>query len=263
MDPPLQTADSPVGLGSQLARPPAAAPSFRHDAESYRSRILVVEDDRITGGGLRRALEGEGYEVEWAEDGATALAAVSSTPADLVVLDLYLPDVDGLDVCQELRERFPSLPIVILSARTDEIDVVVGLNAGADDYLGKPFRLAEFLARLRAQLRRARPGGAGEPLTVGDLRIDPDARRVFVGSAKDEVALRPKEFDLLSLLASESGRGRVIRRDRIMKDVWGVALDGPSKSLDMHVSSLRHKLTDGGSTTRIITVRGAGYRLDP
>ncbi|MEO6121732.1 MAG: response regulator transcription factor [Acidimicrobiales bacterium] len=227
---------------------------------AHRPRILVVEDDRSTGEGLRRALEGEGYEVEWAEDGASGLAAASRRPADLVMLDLYLPDLDGLDVCQQLREKFPSLLILILSARTDEIDIVVGLNAGADDYLAKPFRLAELLARLRAQLRRARPGAVSGAVTAGDLRIDPGARRVFAGADR-EVALRPKEFDLLLLLVSEAGRA--LTRDYIMKIVWGADRPGSSKTLDMHVSSLRHKLADSGSASRITTVRSAGYRLDP
>ncbi len=231
-----------------------------NNATPYRPRILVVEDDRSTGEGLSRALEREGYEVQWAQDGTSALTVASQTPPDLVVLDLYLPDVDGVDVCQELRERLPSVLIVILTARSDEIDVVVGLDAGADDYLVKPFRLAELLARLRAQLRRALPSRASEQVVVGDLRLQPGARRVFVGP-KVEVVLRPKEFDLLLLLASEAGHA--VSRERIMKAVWNVDLPSSSKTLDMHVSWLRHKLAGAGCASRITTLRGAGYRLDP
>jgi DNA-binding response OmpR family regulator len=177
---------------------------------------------------------------------------------DLVVLDLYLPDIDGVEVCHQLRQSFPGLPILILSARTEEIDIVVGLDAGADDYMVKPFRLAEFLARLRAHLRRL-PGSMADEIIAGDVEIDVGARRVFVSS--QEIALRPKEFDLLSLLASEAGRA--VSRDRIMAEVWEVASSASTKTLDMHVSSLRRKLMEGGSTTRITTIRGAGYRLDP
>ena len=223
-----------------------------------RQTILVVEDDPNIGNGLRRALEGEGYDVHWVTEGASALEGASTSKADLVVLDLYLPDIDGVEVCHQLRQCFPTLPILILSARTDEIDIVVGLDAGADDYMVKPFRLAEFLARLRAHLRR-RPGTANDEIVAGDVQIDVGARRVFV--AAQEIALRPKEFDLLTLLASEAGRA--VSRERIMSDVWEVTSSASTKTLDMHVSSLRRKLTEGGSTTRITTIRGAGYRLDP
>ena len=223
-----------------------------------RQTILVVEDDRNIGNGLRRALEGEGYDVHWVTDGSSALESTAAARADLVVLDLYLPDIDGVEVCHQLRQSFPDLPILILSARTDEIDIVVGLDAGADDYMVKPFRLAEFLARLRAHLRR-RPGTTADEITAGDLQIDVGGRRVF--AAGQEIALRPKELDLLTLLASEAGRA--VSRDRIMAEVWEVAVSASTKTLDMHVSSLRRKLMEGGSTTRITTIRGAGYRLDP
>ena len=240
--------------GGRTGRSPAqgakAAPS--------RQRILVVEDDANIGNGLRRALEGEGYDVEWVTTGAAALEVAAAGGVDLVVLDLYLPDTDGVEVCNQLRQSIPALPILILSARTDEIDIVVGLDAGADDYMVKPFRLAEFLARLRAHLRR-RPGTVAPEVAAGDVQIDVGARRVFVGG--EEIALRPKEFDLLTLLASEAGRA--VSRERIMSEVWEVTSSASTKTLDMHVSSLRRKLMAGGSTTRITTVRGAGYRLDP
>ena len=197
--------------GSDIDSPSFAEPGVRPGGRrrgpsnvfGQRQRILVVEDDPKIGDGLRRALVSEGYEVEWALDGTSAARAAAQEQPDLVVLDLYLPDVDGVDVCQDLREAFPTLPIMILSARTDEIDIVVGLDAGADDYLVKPFRLAELLARIRAHLRR--PGSAtSQRMTVGDVVIDLAARRVTVGAA--DVDLRPKELDLLVLLAAEAGR---------------------------------------------------------
>ena len=245
---------SATDKGTRTGRPGAAATKV----PGLRQTILVVEDDRNIGNGLRRALEGEGYDVRWVTDGSSALEAAAAGGVDLVVLDLYLPDVDGVEVCHQLRQLFPALPIMILSARTDEIDIVVGLDAGADDYLVKPFRLAEFLARLRAHLRRY-PGTVSDEIAAGDVRIDVGARRVF--AADHEVALRPKEFDLLTLLASEAGRA--VSRERIMADVWEVTTSASTKTLDMHVSSLRRKLAAGGSTTRITTIRGAGYRLDP
>jgi DNA-binding response OmpR family regulator len=239
---------------SRTGRSSLAAPKL----PGPRQTILVVEDDRNIGNGLRRALEGEGYDVQWVTDGSSALETAAANRIDLVVLDLYLPDIDGVEVCHQLRQSFPALPILILSARTDEIDIVVGLDAGADDYMVKPFRLAEFLARLRAHLRR-RPGGFSDEIVAGDVQIDVSARRVFVSG--QEIALRPKEFDLLTLLASEAGRA--VSRERIMADVWEVTSSASTKTLDMHVSSLRRKLIEGGTTTRITTIRGAGYRLDP
>ncbi len=251
LDPPAMASADPGTRQTGRRRGPSGA-------AGYRPRILVVEDDPKIGDGLRRALVSEGYEVEWVLDGSSAARSASLEPPDLVVLDLYLPDVDGVDVCQDLREAFPTLPIMILSARTDEIDIVVGLDAGADDYMVKPFRLAELLARIRAHLRR--PGSAAaEKTTVGDLSIDLGARRVTVGAA--DVDLRPKELDLLVLLAANAGR--LVSRDHIVRELWEPGSSGSAKSLDMHVSSLRRKLLDGGSATRITTIRGSGYRLDP
>ena len=220
--------------------------------------ILVVEDESSIASFVALYLKNAGYDVRIAPTGTEALKQVAREEPALVVLDLMLPDIDGVEVCHQLRQSFPALPILILSARTDEIDIVVGLDAGADDYMVKPFRLAEFLARLRAHLRR-RPGTMADEIVAGDVEIDVGARRVFVAS--QEIALRPKEFDLLTLLASEAGRA--VSRERIMADVWEVTSSASTKTLDMHVSSLRRKLTEGGSTTRITTIRGAGYRLDP
>jgi DNA-binding response OmpR family regulator len=223
------------------------------------ARILVVEDDLTLGGGLRQALAAQGYPVVWARTGGEALELAGVQPADLVLLDLKLPDLDGVEVCRRLRSRHPALTIVMLTARREEIDVIVGLDAGADDYLTKPFRLAELLARIRAHARRLEPGTPAERLTVGDLELDRAARRAWL--AGRELDLRPKEFDLLALLMGEAGRA--VPRDRIMAEVWDAHWFGSTKTLDMHIVALRRKLGDQAEGTgRITTLRGVGYRLE-
>jgi DNA-binding response OmpR family regulator len=219
------------------------------------ARLLLVEDDESIGRPLTRTLEGQGYAVDWARSARAALDALRDDTA-LVLLDLGLPDADGLAVCERLRGRNPGLAIVMLTARREEADVVLGLNAGADDYVVKPFRLAELLARIRARLRGS-PLTADGPVRVGALTVDAAARRAWVSDA--EVGLRPKEFDLLVLLASEAGH--VVQRERIMRDVWDEHWFGSTKTLDIHVSTLRRKLAALGPST-ITTVRGVGYRLD-
>ena len=220
------------------------------------SGILVVEDDGVIATGLVRVLGSQGYAVRHVARGGPALAA--ATPdIGLVVLDLGLPDVDGLAVCRRLRVARGDLAIVILTARDQELDIVAGLDAGADDYLVKPFRLAELLARIRAHLRRlARaPGDREEPvLGVGTVRVDRAARRAWRDGA--ELELRPKEFDLLALLVAEAGRA--VSRGRIMHDVWDTDWLGSTKTLDTHVLSLRRKLGSGSITT----LRGVGYRFE-
>lgn len=224
--------------------------------------ILLVEDDEGIARPLVVALRGDGHDVERVATGAEALER-AGRGVRAVVLDLGLPDIDGVEVCQRLRTLAPGVPVLILTARTAETDVVVGLDAGADDYVTKPFRLAELLARLRALLRRtetsAGSGGADRAVTAQDVRIDVGARRAWVGDR--ELALTPKEFDLLALLVGEAGR--VVSRERAMREVWDTTWPGSTKTLDMHVSWLRRKLGDAATTPRYITtVRGVGFRFE-
>src|SRR4051794_4831434 len=228
----------------------------RHGDRGYRHHmsapsILLVEDDDAIATGLVRVLDSQGYTVRRLARGSPAMAAVAD--ADLVVLDLGLPDADGIDVCRRLRRARPELAILIVTARDRELDVVAGLDAGADDYLVKPFRLAELLARVRAHLRRA-TAGEEEPLRAGPVTIEVATRRAWVREA--EVELRPKEFDLLALLAANAGR--VVTRERIMAAVWDTDWLGATKTLDTHILALRHKLGAGAITT----LRGVGYRLE-
>jgi DNA-binding response OmpR family regulator len=220
-------------------------------------RILLVEDDDAIATGLVRVLDSQGLAVQWLARGAPAPGAVDDR-VGLVILDLGLPDADGIDICRRLRTAWPGLAILILSARDRELDVVAGLDVGADDYLVKPFRLSELLARVRAHLRRvaepaAAPGPA--PLEAGDVRVDLGARRVWAAGA--EVELRPREFDLLALLVAEAGR--VVTRERIMREVWDTEWLGSTKTLDTHVLALRTKL---GAAAAITTLRGVGYRFE-
>ena len=217
--------------------------------------VLLAEDDAAIADPLTRALQREGYEVVVRPDGEGALAAALSGDVGLVVLDLGLPDMDGLEVCRRLRAARSALPVLVLTARTDEIDLVVGLDAGADDYVGKPFRLAELLARVRALLRRR----SGEVLAANGVRMEVASRRVW----QDEVELHlsNKEYELLRVLLEEAGS--VVTRERIMLEVWGDAEGGASKTLDMHVSWLRRKLSDDPLRSRLLTtVRGVGFRFE-
>ena len=221
------------------------------------AQILIVEDDEAIASGLARVLDSQGYVVQRVARGRAALEQAGE-PTELVVLDLGLPDLDGIEVCRRLRAAQPDLAILILSARDQELDVVAGLDAGADDYLVKPFRLSELLARVRAQLRRratAAPSPETEPLEAGPVVVDIGARRAFVDGR--EINLRPREFDLLALLVAEAGRA--VTRDQLMRDVWSTDWMGSTKTLDTHVMSLRQKL---GHPEAITTLRSVGYRFE-
>jgi DNA-binding response OmpR family regulator len=217
--------------------------------------VLLAEDDPAISEPLARALRREGYEVGVAADGPGTLEAARAGGIDLIVLDIGLPRLDGLEVCRRIRSAGQSVPVLILTARADEVDTVIGLDAGADDYVTKPFRLAELLARVRALLRR----GASETRVVQGVRIDTDARRAWLGD--DEIELTSKEFDLLGLLVAEAGK--VVTREQIMRQVWDSKWWGSTKTLDMHVSWLRRKLGDDAHSPRFITtVRGVGFRFE-
>lgn len=220
------------------------------------TRVLVVEDDVDIVEPLTRMLQSEGYSVASVEDGTTAITRITQTNPDLVILDLGLPEVDGLDVCRTVRDRGSDVPILILTARTSELDLVIGLDAGADDYLFKPFRSSELLARVRALLRRKSGSLTGEVFTFGDLVVDMNARTCRLKD--EELGLTPTEFDVLALLMSNSGQ--MMSRQQILRDIWNTEWAGSTKSLDMHVSSLRRKLGDAGNL--VSTVRGHGYRFD-
>lgn len=218
-------------------------------------QVVVVEDDPGIGASLARTLEGQGYDVRWATTGAEGLASVSATTA-LVILDLGLPDADGIDICRQLRSAPTSPQILMLTARGEEADVVLGLDAGADDYLVKPFGLAELLARVRACTRRI--GTDRDHLVVGDLTVDVDVHAVRIDD--QVVELRPKEFDLLVALARNAGH--VVTRERLLEEVWDEHWYGSTKTLDIHIWALRRKLDRPDEPSRITTVRGVGYRLD-
>ena len=226
------------------------------------ARILVIEDDDVIGVNLVRALSAEGWEAERVATGDAAKSLVERSSYDLILLDLGLPDIDGIELCGQLRALAANAVVVMLSARAAEIEVVVGLDAGADDYITKPFRLAELLARLRAHLRRTTSNSHMAPttsLSAGDVTIDLGARRAWVGD--DELELRPKEFDLLAYLVRAPGQ--VLRREQIMSDVWDQHWWGSTKTLDIHMAALRRKLGEGNDEgSRITTLRGVGYRFE-
>ena len=212
---------------------------------------MVVEDEDAIADPLVAGLEREGYDVSRV---ATGEGALEASPADLVLLDLRLPDIDGLDVCRQLRER-SRVPIIVLTARGEETDRVVGLELGADDYVVKPYGLRELIARIRAVMRRAAAlGGADGPLRAGELEVDERSRRATL--AGRELELTPKEFELLAALARDPGAA--LSRQRLLAEVWQTSWYGSSKTIDVHVAALRRKLGDPGW---IETVRGVGFRL--
>jgi DNA-binding response OmpR family regulator len=218
------------------------------------TRVLLVEDDSSIADPLARALKREGYDVDVYGDGPSALSGAEDG-ADLVVLDLGLPGMDGLEVCRQMRAMGSDVPVLVLTARADEVDTVVGLDAGADDYVTKPFRLAELLARVRALLRR----GGGEGDRPPAVRIDQQGRRAFLDDR--ELQLTAKEFDVLRVLVRDAGK--VVPREQLLREVWAQRWLGSTKTLDMHISWLRRKLGDDVANPRHIkTVRGVGFRFE-
>jgi two-component system response regulator RegX3 len=226
--------------------------------------ILVVEDEDSFVDALTVGLAREGFRVQVARDGAEALDLFDVVKPDLVLLDVMLPKVSGIDVCRELRRR-STVPIIMVTAKASEIDTVVGLEVGADDYVSKPYRLRELVARMRAVLRRA-PGEAAavdegpvDAIVVGDVAIDPSRHEVVVRG--EQVALPLKEFELLTLLLENAGR--VLPREVLIDRVWGHDYVGDTKTLDVHVKRLRAKVEDDPAhPTRITTIRGLGYKYE-
>ena len=221
-------------------------------------RILIVDDEPEIVRGLEDNLRFEGYETMAATDGAEAVAVAAREAPDLVLLDIMMPKLSGWDVCRELRRRGIQVPVIMLSARGEEVDRVLGLELGADDYVTKPFSLRELLARVRAVLRRPGPRQKGDELAFGDVRIQRRGRRVF--KAGTEVRLTRKELDLLIYLAEH--RGEVITRERLLDEVWGYERFPTTRTVDTHVLRLRRKLeADPDHPTYILTVHAQGYRL--
>jgi DNA-binding response OmpR family regulator len=230
-------------------------------------KVLLVEDDQRISEPLIRVLRSESFNVTHVATGMSALALVDTEVPALVLLDLTLPDIDGLDVCRRLRADHPSLPIIMLTARAEEMDVIVGLGAGADDYVAKPFRLAELVARIKARLRLAEQAGARQrsdgPLVGAGVELYPPSRRCFVDDegTRIEIELTSKEFDLLELLMSQPSI--TLKRDDIMSAVWDENWWGSTRTLDTHVSTLRRKILDRTDPpSKIVTVRGVGFRFD-
>jgi two-component system, OmpR family, response regulator RegX3 len=223
--------------------------------------ILVVEDEESYVEALTVGLKREGFRVIVGRDGAEALSLFHAVRPDLVLLDVMLPKISGVDVCREIRTQ-SRVPIIMVTAKTSEIDTVVGLEVGADDYVSKPYRLRELVARIRAALRRAprdHPAPSPTVLEVGDVRLDPESHEVFVRGGV--VTLPLKEFELLEVLLYNAGR--VVTRDSLIDRVWGPHYVGDTKTLDVHVKRLRSKIEEDPSTPRrIVTIRGLGYKYE-
>ncbi|HUO48601.1 MAG TPA: response regulator transcription factor [Acidimicrobiales bacterium] len=248
--------------------PPKPKAKVVDEAPSKAISVLLAEDEDSFVEALKLGLSREGFTVNIARDGNEALQLFEEVQPDVVLLDIMLPKLSGIDVCRAIRAR-STVPIIMVTAKGAEIDTVVGLEVGADDYVTKPYRMRELVARMRAVLRRApaddRPHGDDEPaeygrvLEVGEVKVDTDRHRVFVRGA--EVHLRRKEFELLALLAGNAGR--VLTRDTLIDRVWGTDYVGDTKTLDVHIKRLRNHLEeDPSSPTIITTVRGVGYRFE-
>lgn len=229
-----------------------------------RDKVLIIEDDDNLQEALRYRLEQDGYVVHSAMNGEKGLDLAREEEPDLIILDIMLPVLDGLEVCRILRQE-TATPIIMLTAKGEEVDRVVGLELGADDYVVKPFNTRELLARIKAVRRRARKGGGGIPdaaatvLSAGDLQLNLSSHSAKL--ADSALALKPKEFSLLALLMS--GRNRVFTRDQILERIWGYDWVGDNRTVDVHVRRLREKIeVDPSEPARIVTVRGVGYRFE-
>jgi DNA-binding response OmpR family regulator len=229
-----------------------------------KEKILVVEDDSAILIGLEDLLAGEGFEVRTARDGAAAMQAFRADPPALVLLDVMIPRLSGLDVCREIRKKDALTPILMLTAKGQEVDKVVGLELGADDYIVKPFSIGELVARVRAALRRAsaRAVKAREagPIAFGDVRIDPKTFTGTKGGTSFPVTAR--EIELLRFFAARPGE--VVDRFTLLDEIWGVRYEGTTRTLDQHIAKLRQKIEDDPAAPRFIqTVYGVGYRFTP
>src|SRR6202011_5408475 len=227
-----------------------------------QATVLIVEDEESFVEALVVGLKREGFLVKVARDGVEAVDIFEAVRPDLVLLDVMLPRLSGIDVCRELRTR-SRVPIIMVTAKGGEIDTVVGLEVGADDYVTKPYRLRELVARMRAVLRRSPPAedspSGGDVLEVGKVRLDPERHEVHVGGTP--VLLPLKEFELLELLLANAGR--VLTRETLIDRVWGPHYVGDTKTLDVHVKRLRSKIEeDPSSPRRITTIRGLGYKFE-
>ena len=229
-----------------------AAEPARGLAPSVGPQLLLVEDEESIGSLVRTYLEQSGYRVAWVRSGEEALARLDEVRPRTVILDVGLPDQDGFDVCRSIRAR-SNVPVLMLTARDEEADRVAGLELGADDYVTKPFSPRELAARVKAMLRRAENGAGTQPLTLGDVALDPQAREVTVSG--EPVELTGKEFDLLTYLIENTGI--VLSRDRLLDSVWGMSYPGGTRTVDVHIAQLRRKL---GRPDLIRTLRGAGYK---
>jgi DNA-binding response OmpR family regulator len=226
--------------------------------DSKGQSILVVEDETSIASFVAMYLKNAGYTVRTSATGGDALAQVTTEPPDLVVLDLMLPDIDGVEICRRIRQR-SDLPVLMLTARDEDVDKIIGLEVGADDYLTKPFNPRELVARVKSILRRAAPERKrpeSREIKHGDLVVNSGSREVHVG--EEEIQLAPKEFDLLWELLDH--RGLVLTRDQLLERVWGYTFAGDTRTVDVHVRQIRRKL---GEASPIVTVWGVGYKVAP
>lgn len=229
-----------------------------------KTRILIVEDDPHILLGLEEVLQSEGYDVDACNRGDTAVEAVAKHKPDLIVLDVMLPGLSGYDICKQLRAKHLATPILMLTAKSQELDKVVGLDLGADDYVTKPFGVRELLARINALLRRrappAEPENADAAFQIGDVTINPRTFQLLRGNRAED--LTPRELKLLRLFHAHPGE--VLSRDRLLNEVWGYHYYGTTRTLDQVIVQLRRKLGDNGAEPkRLVTVHGVGYKLKP